>query len=398
MDLNIHYKTIISESDLINAISRIKKYIDFPYKKEYIKNDEKTLFNNLIKYSEPLQKVNEYNIVNIEYFKSKLINSTFKNEYFQFINDDDSNYEKINILSDYISEECRVHCKKYHTYFSPYDAFKNHKFLANLIKELISKQKDINWINLRELLYKKGECSNFKLTLAISIYKFFKVKRILDISAGWADRLISAIAYQDHIDYYNGFDPSKCMGTVYQKVIDKYANNTSKFSVENIPFEDAKLTKTYDLIFTSPPFFKLEIYNSESSQSTAKFNDVTSWFCNMLIVWLIKAWNKLEIGGHMVINLEDTISIKGKYKQQELYTEAMILFVSGFFKSSLYLGVIGHSNVGKDVVRPLWIWQKTDQKTVEYKNTKKKFRDDFKQFYPDEFGILSEKYLIHKKK
>ena len=38
---------------------------------------------------------------------------------------------------------------------SPYKSFNNNnKFLFRLIKELIEK-KDINWINLRELLYKR---------------------------------------------------------------------------------------------------------------------------------------------------------------------------------------------------------------------------------------------------
>ena len=49
----------------------------------------------------------------------------------------------------------------------------------------------------------------------------------------------------------------------------------------------------------------------------------------------------------------------------------MVLFVTGYFKSSKYLGVIGHGNVGKHVVRPIWVWIKTDNKDESIKIIKK---------------------------
>ncbi len=392
MEINYNYSSIQNDGDIFNLIKRIRRSIEFPYKKEYIKYDIDTLFSNLKEYKSKTTK-DEFEIKNIDQFKSKLIDSKFKEEYMMFLNNDDRDYEKINILSDYFSEACRIHCKKYHSYMSPYRSFNNNKFLFSLIKELIDKRKDINWVNMRELLYKKGECTNFKLTLALSVYQFFNAKKVLDISAGWGDRLIAAIAHEDRLQYYNGFDPSQCMSTNYPKIIERLAKDKTKFSVTTTPFEKASLTRTYDLIFTSPPFFLLEVYSEEETQSVSKYKQKTEWFCNMLIRWLIIAWRKLEINGHMAINIEDIVNDVGKFKKTELFVEAMILFVTGYFKSSKYLGVIGHGNVGKSVVRPIWVWTKTDQKDDKYKKDKKRYRRKFKKNYVEEYNCIKSIYF-----
>lgn len=395
MDLLFNYNDIKSDDDIKNVIKILRKQITFPFKKMYLKYSVETLFNNLKKYKCELKEVDKYDINNIEYFKSKMINSKYGNKYVQFINNDDVNYENINILSDYFSEICRIHSKRYDGE-SPYTLYNNDYYLSKLIKELVDKHQNITWINLREILYKKGECANFKLTLALSVYKYFNGTRILDISSGWGDRLISAIAHEDHLEYYHGFDPSLCMTPQYDVIIDMLAINKNKFVIKNIPFETAKLKNSYNLIFSSPPFFNLEIYNNEDTQSISKYNDKTSWFCHMLIVWLILAWKALELDGHLVVNIEDIIKTHGKYKQTTLYTEAMILFISGFFKKSEYCGVIGHSNIGKTIVRPLWVWKKSNTIDTNTKSIKKKYRRKFRKCYIDEYICIKNTILKNK--
>ena len=187
-------------------VKQIRKEIKFPYKKKYIMHSIDTLFKNLVAFNPILQKTNQYKIMNSEYLKNgDLIDSKYDDGYYQFINDDDENYESVNILSDYFSEKCRIKCKRYDMKYSPYDTFNNDEELQQLVNELKMQQKEVNWKNLRELLYKKGECANFKLTLAKSIYIQFNAKRILDFSAGWGDRLIAAIAADQslNIDYYD---------------------------------------------------------------------------------------------------------------------------------------------------------------------------------------------------
>jgi hypothetical protein len=377
----------------------------FPYKKYHsIKHNINTLFGNLINFKPELKQTQKYKIFNSDKFANRdLISNTFDNNsdinYYQFINNDDENYETINILSDYFSEKCRMKCKRYDMIRSPFETFNNNNELNKLINELKVANQEITPYNLRELLYKHGECANFKLTLAKSIYDYFDAKRILDFSAGWGDRLISAIAYNNNseIDYYDGFDPSECMAKYYNKIINKLANKNQqeKFGVIKLPFEKVILTRTYNLVFTSPPFFVLEIYNNDATQSTAKYTTTKSWFCNMLCVWLAKAWTNLEYDGHMVINIEDIIKDYGPNKTKMLFTEAMILFISGFCKHALFKGVIGHSNTHKShIVRPLWVWKKTklQEKQQEQQST---FRERFKTQYKEEYNDLVDVLDLH---
>lgn len=379
-------------------MQELHKIDKFPYKKYHsIKHDVNTLFDNLVKYKQNLQKTASYKIINSDKFTNKdLIVNTFDNNsdigYYQFINNDAENYNTINILSDYFSEKCRMKCKRYDMTHSPHATFSDSNELSKLINELKATKQQITPYNLRELLYKHGECANFKLTLAKSIYDYFDAKRILDFSAGWGDRLISAIAHNSNseIDYYDGFDPSECMAKYYNKITNKLANKNQqdKFKVTKLPFEKVILTRTYNLVFTSPPFFILEIYNNDATQSTAEHTTTKSWFCNMLCVWLAKAWTNLEYDGHMIINIEDIIKDYGPHKTKMLFTEAMILFVSGFCKHALFKGVIGHSNTHKShIVRPLWIWQKIklSEKQQEQQSI---FRERFRTQYKDEYDEL----------
>lgn len=386
-------------------MQEIQKIDKFPYKKYHsIKYDIETLFNNLVNYKPKLEKTQEYKIINSDKFANKdLISNTFDNNsnigHYQFINNDDENYNSINILSDYFSEKCRMKCKRYDMARSPFDTFSDSNELSKLINELKTAKQQITPYNLRELLYKHGECANFKLTLAKSIYDYFDAKRILDFSAGWGDRLISAIAHNvtSDIDYYDGFDPSECMAKYYKKIINKLVktDQQEKFSVKKMPFEQVILARTYNLVFTSPPFFVLEIYNNDETHSTAKHTTTKSWFCNMLCVWLVKAWTNLEYDGHMVINIEDIIKEYGPHKTKMLFTEAMILFVSGFCKHALFKGVIGHSNTHKShIVRPLWIWQKTKLSENQQKQ-QSIFRERFRTQYKDEYDDLIEILDLH---
>lgn len=384
MELNYNYKNVKNDNDINNIIKEFRRLIIFPYKSNYIKKSIEDLFENLKNYNVPVNKVNKYSINNIDKFKSHLVDSTFKKEYFQFTNDNLNNYENINILSDYFSEKCRMLCKKYNK-IAPFYHFSNNDNLKKIIKELIKTKQDINYVNIRELIYKKGECENFKLTLAISIYKYFNATRILDFCAGWGDRLISAIAYEENLNYYHGYDPSECMNKYYNSIISLLAKNKLKFKVTKLPFEKAKLNYSYDLIFTSPPYFSLEIYNNEESQSINQYNKLSEWFCNMLIKWLLLSWSHLDINGYMVINIEDIV----KHDRQHLYTEATVLFVSGFFKRAKYLGVIGYANDNKpNLVRPFWVWRKEDN--IDDQLYKKKYRDEFKKYYPDEYNIIKK--------
>ena len=98
--------------------------------------------------------------------------------------------------------------------------------------------------------------------------KLFKPTNMLDFSAGWGDRLIGAIAYGTK---YTGVDPSNCLKKKYLKIINTLADNTKNYRIINQPFEETDLEDNiYDFIFTSPPFFTYEVYETDNQKQSIK--------------------------------------------------------------------------------------------------------------------------------
>ena len=121
--------------------------------------------------------------------------------------------------------------------------------------------------------------------------EFFKARRILDLSSGWGDRLIGAMA--SDIDCYHGFDPNPCLHPNYKKMIKTFkkykVNKDAEYKIKKQPFEKAKLKPNfYDLMMTSPPYFTMEIYDSNpttsKTQSVSSVNSEKEWFDNFLLI------------------------------------------------------------------------------------------------------------------
>jgi tRNA1(Val) A37 N6-methylase TrmN6 len=182
----------------------------------------------------------------------------------------------------------------------------------------------------------------------MTLYKLFNAKIILDPSAGWGDRLISAIGCD--VDKYVGVDPNPDMQPCYQKMIDTLVDNDKKenFTVIEDGFEYAEIPKlNYDLVFTSPPFFDMEKYSSSSKDSYNAYNNEESWFNDFLKVLIKKSFDNLIIGGHFVLYISESSSSH--------YINKMIDYTNSLMK---YNGSIYYyyENVWKP--RRIFVWKK----------------------------------------
>ena len=114
-----------------------------------------------------------------------------------------------------------------------------------VIDHLKSKNQKVTIENIRETIWNIGfkECSTFKPKLEKFFIEFFKARKILDLSSGWGDRLIGAMA--SDIDCYHGFDPNPCLHPNYKKIIktlkNHQVNKDAEFKIKKQPFEKAKL-------------------------------------------------------------------------------------------------------------------------------------------------------------
>jgi hypothetical protein len=340
---------------------------------------KETLFHNLVEYS-PVVMENEYTLMNDKNYIFINLNYEGKNKYIYSRKDE---YMEINTLTDFYTEYFRVRCKRCFQEMSPYEMWGNKKYLSKIFLKLIDRKEDITPLTIRDTIFKvTSECNNFRITIAKSVYQIFNATRILDSSAGWGDRLLAALAWEKNnpkFKYYHATDPNFDLQKGYGDMINEFAQNKKKFKVFVKPFEDLELSESYDLIFSSPPFYILEdyaYYRKDKFQSTERYKTLESWFIDFLLYPFLNAFKSLEMGGHFVLNIEDTYGIKS-------YTEAFILAFTGMCPCCEFLGTFSYSSEDAKKFRPLWVWRK-----VERNNQKKEYYDKFKELYPDFFAEL----------
>jgi hypothetical protein len=161
--------------------------------------------------------------------------------------------------------------------------------------------------SVRESIYRTWEeCSNFKLTAVISLFHILKSKKVLDMCAGWGDRLVGALLSPTVTDYF-GADPNTDLQPVYKNMIHQLSGSSYNYQVSGQPFEDVDLfDRKFDTIFTSPPFFNYEHYTDLPGQSANTHTTLKEWMNGFLFPMLVKAWKHLQIGGQMCIYMQDT--------------------------------------------------------------------------------------------
>jgi 16S rRNA G966 N2-methylase RsmD len=254
-------------------------------------------------------KLSSYGLNLIDIEEAKKITDNYKfdkceGKYVIVLDNWKNNYF-MNQITNYFSEECRIHCKKYNKNKTPYELF------LEVRNELNKKSKNKTEFRDRitELFWKERYiCELFKVSIIRQLYMYFNAENILDFSAGWGDRLISAISLNKK---YTGVDPSECMKPIYKEMITKLAKNKSRYRVINQPFEKVKLDEKYDFVFSSPPFFKLEVYEKDNiKQSIKQYPSLDKWKEGFLYVVIRKCYNSLISGGYFCIHVSDYKEIR----------------------------------------------------------------------------------------
>ena len=147
---------------------------------------------------------------------------------------------------------------------------------------------------------RKYIASQFRPTAALAIYKMFNAKSVYDPCGGWGDRLVAAMAMG--IDYHcRDTNPLVLAGDSAMQQSYKY---DGKISFEYEPSEKTSPKGIYDLVFTSPPYWKAEKYQGEQSSHLMykKFDD---WLENFLFKMIDNSWDVLNYEGHLVLNISD---------------------------------------------------------------------------------------------
>ncbi len=74
---------------------------------------------------------------------------------------------------------------------------------------------------------------------------------------------------------------------------------------------------SFELIFTSPPYFKLEKYSNNPKQSYIRYPSLDNWLDGFLAPVLVEGYRLLTRGGYFVINIANT----GRYPLADYFLE-----------------------------------------------------------------------------
>ena len=277
----------------------------------------------------------------------------------------------------------------------PQRTWENEKFMTSLMGSAYSlKMPKINRNVLRTMIgLRKYICAQFKPNVAKVLYDKLGSKNILDFSAGWGDRLAGFYASETS-EYYVGIDPRKENHPIYNEQSEFYDTHRTMFEpkkkVEFIcsPAEEVDFTRytdTFDTVFTSPPYFNVERYSYDDTQSWVKYKEIDEWNENFLQKTLKNLWCSVKSGGYLLVNISDVYSSSKSSKSWLEICNPMNNFLSTFTDSE-YQGCIGmelakRPNSGgagtaksedytkealkkteetkdKTFCEPIWIWRK----------------------------------------
>ncbi len=103
----------------------------------------------------------------------------------------------------------------------------------------------------------------------------YKPERVLDPCAGWGGRMLGTVSYGAH---YTAFEPNTTTYNNLKKIVDFLgihdkvtlicddARNMSQYNIPKV-----------DLVLTSPPYFDLEVYAHEDTQSIKNLTTYQDW-------------------------------------------------------------------------------------------------------------------------
>ena len=234
----------------------------------------------------------------------------------------------------------------------PVRTWESEKFMTSLMGAAYSlKLPYIDKKYLRTMIsLRKYICSQFKPNVAKIIYDKLNSKNILDFSAGWGDRLAGFFGSESG-EYYVGIDPRKENHPIYNEQVKFYSKHRTMFEVDKkcefieSPAEDVDFTKyknKFDTVFTSPPYFNVERYSYDDTQSWVKYKDITDWNEKFLQKTLKNLWCSVKSGGYLLVNISDVYT-NSKWSSERGWLEIcnpMNDFLSTFSDSE-YQGCIG---------------------------------------------------------
>jgi len=196
---------------------------------------------------------------------------------------------------------------------SPLEAFSDDEIMCKIIEENKRKNVPITRNNLLSKICHYGgvkRTSVFPVRVAktlISRFGFDDMK-ILDPCAGYSSRLIGFMA-QGYSGSYVGIDPCKNTVDGLLKTRDKLTqfDNVDHKADIIMGCAETQMKKfdsdSFDIVFTSPPYFDLEKYDTDESQSYKKYPHYEQWKNKFLFEIIKESKRIMKKDGIFLLNV-----------------------------------------------------------------------------------------------
>lgn len=220
----------------------------------------------------------------------------------------------LNVVNSFHPQMWSVKCREK---LSPMDVFSDDKlFKRALMKRINMSDSKMATFNVRKSLKifsGSQSVSNFRPTISKFLYERFcdETFVVLDPCMGYGGRLLGA---STSVGKYVGVDPSTeaiAGNNNLANFIQSVEKKTAEFELINAPFEDVEFEgETFDFIFTSPPYFNVEKYSYEETQSHMRYQKYDIWVEGFLKPFIYNSFRFLKTGRYFALNVHGEDLIK----------------------------------------------------------------------------------------
>ena len=200
---------------------------------------------------------------------------------------------------------------------SPRDFFKDDKRLLGYCRTVL------RYCNSPLEMFKmmsfrgSSRCYNFRPATAKALYEVYGKDncKVLDTSSGFGGRLLGFFTAKNTSEYV-GIDPNTAEScNKFILYMSRYFTNkkayvnkmgSEDFTIENYP----QYENYFDISFTSPPYFNIERYSDDITQSHVKFNTYDLWVDGFYRNTIYNSCNALKLDGVFAVNISWVDNIK----------------------------------------------------------------------------------------
>lgn len=216
-------------------------------------------------------------------------------------------YDQINLVTDLFTEPARMKASVYGQP-SPMKYWEENE--AKIRTYALETWGKDDVFSLREAIYfLTKEATAFSPAISKLLYQTLLPKgggTVFDPFSGWGDRAIGAVCCPQ-VTKYVGVDCNPDLKDGYDQIV----KLSDKVTFNQMSITEFKTDETFDLVFSSPPFWDYEVYNTQDpKQSITGIKSYSQWFSEFMTPVLHQLVSLTKKGGYIALYVGATYRTK----------------------------------------------------------------------------------------